>query len=367
MKLSPILSRYMARTYMLNLTGMILCLLAVIYLFDTVELLRRASKKDDVPLSAVLEMGLFKLFDVGLLTFPFAVLFSALFTFWQMTRRYELVIVRAAGFSVWQFLTPVMGVAIVTGILSATLLNPVGAVLLGKFKAMESSLLTHRSSHVALFDEGLWLRQSQFEDGYIVLHADRVKMPEWQLQGVMALYFAADDTLQKRVDSETATLDDGKGMWLFSNAAINAPHEKPASVPLVALPTDLTAREIESSFSSPGTMSFWKLPAFIKIMESTGFDATRLRVHFHSLLALPLLFTAMILLAAAVALRPPRSRGAFNLIAAGVVIGFVTFFLSSFLQALGASHQIPVLLAAWSPAVILLLLGMAVILNLEDG
>lgn len=367
MKLSPILSRYMARTYMLNLIFMIVGLLAIIYLFDTIELLRRASKKDDVPLAAVFEMGMFKLLDVGLLTFPFAVLFSALFTFWQMTRRYELVIVRAAGFSVWQFLTPVMGVAIVTGILSATILNPVGAVLLGKFKVMESNFLTHHRNYIALFDEGLWLRQSQQDDGYVILHAEHVKMPEWRLQDVIALYFSADDALQKRIDSDTATLDDGKGMWLFNNALINEPQNKPALVSMIALSTDLTASEIENSFASPDTISFWKLPAFIKIMESTGFDAARLRVHFHSLLALPLLFAAMILLAAAVALRPPRSRGAFNLIAAGVIIGFITFFLSSFLQALGSSHQIPVLLAAWSPSAILLFLGMAVILNLEDG
>jgi lipopolysaccharide export system permease protein len=49
------------------------------------------------------------------------------------------------------------------------------------------------------------------------------------------------------------------------------------------------------------------------------------------------------------------------------MIGFLIFFLSSFLQALGTSQQIPVLLAAWSPALVTLFLGLAVILNLEDG
>jgi len=346
---------------------MIVGLLAIIYLFDTVELLRRASKKDGLPLSAILEMGLFKLPEVGLMVFPFAILFSALFTFWQLTRRYELIVVRAAGFSVWQFLTPVIAVAVVTGVLSASVLNPMGAVLLSRFESMERNLLTNHRSFVALFDEGLWLRQSQSDDGYVILHADRVEMPAWQLQDVMALYFTADDSMQRRIDAETATLDESEGVWLFSDALINEPRENPASVAMVALPTDLTPAEIESSFAEPGTMSFWKLPGFIKVMESTGFDATRLRVHFHSLLAQPLLFAAMVLLAAAVALRPPRNRGAFNLIAAGVMIGFLTFFLSSLLQAFGASHQMPVLLAAWSPAAILLLLGMAAILNLEDG
>jgi lipopolysaccharide export system permease protein len=55
------------------------------------------------------------------------------------------------------------------------------------------------------------------------------------------------------------------------------------------------------------------------------------------------------------------------LVTAGVLIGFLVFFFSSFLEALGASQQIPVSLAAWSPGGVMLLLGLAVMLVLEDG
>ncbi|MCF6320014.1 MAG: LptF/LptG family permease, partial [Proteobacteria bacterium] len=82
-------------------------LFAVIYLFDTVELIRRASKRGDIPISLILQMGLLKLPEVGQTIFPFAVLFSAMYTFWQLTRQYELIVVRASGFSVWQFLLPI--------------------------------------------------------------------------------------------------------------------------------------------------------------------------------------------------------------------------------------------------------------------
>ena len=133
------------------------------------------------------------------------------------------------------------------------------------------------------------------------------------------------------------------------------------------VPTTLTTREIEDSFSSPESMSFWNLPSYIQTLEQTGFDATRLRVYYHSLLSQPLMFSAMILLAAIVSMRPPRSKGNFLLIVAGVFVGFLVFFLSSFLQALGSSQQIPVILAAWSPALICFLLGLSVMMNIEDG
>tara|TARA_B000000441_G_C21521879_1_gene220908 strand:+ start:443 stop:589 length:147 start_codon:yes stop_codon:yes gene_type:complete len=48
-------------------------------------------------------------------------------------------------------------------------------------------------------------------------------------------------------------------------------------------------------------------------------------------------------------------------------MGFVIFFLSNFLQALGASHQIAVPVAAWAPFLITVFFGAGVILMLEDG
>ncbi len=61
LKFSPTLSRYIARTYLFNLLGLFLALLFIIYLFDMVELIRRASKRDDIPFGLVIEMGLLKL------------------------------------------------------------------------------------------------------------------------------------------------------------------------------------------------------------------------------------------------------------------------------------------------------------------
>lgn len=364
MKQSVVLNRYIAHVYSLYLLMVTGLLWGVIYLFDTVELLRRASKKSEMDLATVFQMGLLKLPDVGLTIFPFAILFSGMFAFWQLNRRHELVVARAAGFSVWQLLAPVMATALAAGFVIVTVVNPISAVMMGKFEALENDFLTHRKNFVTLSDEGLWLRQVQ-DQGYMILHADKVDLPAWKIHNVMVVAFGDDDGFTRRIDAEAAVLDHGR--WRFENVRVNRPHFPMEALPTLELPTDLTSKEIEESFSAPETMSFWRLPMFIRMMDATGFDSTRLKIHFQTLLAQPFLFAAMILLAAAVSLRPPRLRGTLMLVLAGILVGFFTFFMSSFLQALGASHQIPVLLAAWSPVLVLLLLGVAAILNLEDG
>lgn len=366
MKITPTVNVYLAGLYARNLIAILVMLLGVVYLFDTLELLRRASKRDEIGLGLVLQMGLFKLPDMGQILLPFAVLFSGMFTFWLLSRRHELVVLRGAGFSVWQFLAPILGVAALAGILQFSVINPIGAALLGKYEVLETNYLSQEKSLVTLFGEGLWLRQTAPDQGgYIILHADKIALPEWEMRGVIALFFDNQDGFEKRIDAVTARLEQGE--WVFHDAMVHQPREKSQAQPRLTLATGLTTGDIEESFSSPRAHSFWRLRSYIQTLTDTGFDATQLKIHYNMLIAQPVLFMAMILLAAAVTLRPPRSQRTFALIVSGVMVGFLVFFLSSFLQALGTSQQIPVLLAAWSPALVTLLLGLAVILYLEDG
>ena len=375
MTLALTLSRYLAKSYFLNMVFLLLALFGIIYLFDTVELIRRASKSDDVPLSLVLQMGLLKLPEVGQLLFPFAVLFAAMFTYWQFNRRSELIVLRSAGFSVWQFLMPVVCVALFVGVVQVGLINPMGSLLVGKYERLESEFLDNQDSQIALFKEGLWLRQSadgellgegdDFAKGYVILHARKIQPEDWTLKTVTVFFFGEGDSFRTRLDAQEAHLENGR--WLFEGVKLHRPGSAVVDREFFALPTSLSIGDIEESFSSPESISFWSLPSHIETLEQTGFDASRLRVHYHSLLSQPLFFAAMVLLAAMVSMRPPRVGGTFLLFTFGVVIGFVVFFMSSYMQALGASQQIPPALAAWSPSIICFLLGLTVLMSLEDG
>jgi len=374
MKFSLTLSRYLVSNYLLNTCVVLSGLLTIIYMFDTIELIRRAGN-DDVPISMLLQMGLLKLPEVGQIMFPFAILFSAMFTYWQFNRRSELVVLRSSGFSVWQFLMPLIILAMLIGILQISVINPVGALLISKYEQLENQYLTKQENEIALFRGGLWLRQSidggpfekqeDLQKGYVIMHARKINQENWQLMDVNVLYFGQEDSFLMRLDAEKATLE--KGRWLFEDVNIFKKDEDIEQTQYFALPTPLSIHDIEESFSSPQSMSFWNLPSHIQTLEDTGFDASRLRVHYQNLLSQPLFLAAMVLLAATVSMRPMRMGGTFLFVSSGIFMGFVIFFLSSYLQALGASGQIPPFLAAWSPALICSLLGLTTIINLEDG
>lgn len=363
-RLSPTMLRYFGRQFALNVVWALGVLWSVIWLFETLELLRRASKRQTAGLSDVLHMSFYKLPQVGQELFPFAILFAALFTFWRLTRSQELVVARTAGLSVWQFLLPALSAAIFIGILRVALVNPAGAVLIARYEQMEQRYLEGRASLIDLSSAGLWLRQAD-DDSQIIINARKVYPAERRLEAVTIYMLGADDQLNGRIDAPEARLI-GR-TWLVDEGWLNQPGHDPAPIRRYKVETGVTLDTIEDSFSGPDTLGFWALPAFIDTLEASGFSAIRFRVHYQTLLAQPLLFAGIVLIAAAFGLRQQRRGGILLLIGGGVMTGFAIFFLSDLVTALATSETIPVAMAAWLPAGLALAGGAGALLFLEDG
>ncbi len=364
LKLSPTLSAYIARQFCIWFFGLYVSLSAIILLVSIIDLIDRLSAEAETPMSVVVEMALYRLPFFAQEILPFTILGAGMFTFWKLTRTNELVVARAAGVSVWQFLLPAVSVSVVFGLLAVGLLNPVAAVMLKKFDELEARHIKNRVSQLSVSQSGLWLRQPE-AGGQTVIHAQRAAQTGTILRDVTFYVFQGEDEFVRRIDATEAELR--AGAWVVRDAHFSEPGLPPRSAAEVSLPTTLTAEKILDSFSPPETISFWNLPGLIDLLEQAGFRANRHLLQLHKLLSLPVLFVAMILLSASFSLRPQRAGKVGIILLTGVITAFVLYFLTNFVFALGLSGKIPVLLAAWSPAGVSLMIGATLLLHLEDG
>ncbi|MFC1673765.1 LPS export ABC transporter permease LptG [Pseudomonadota bacterium] len=366
MKLSGTLSLYIGRNFLMSFLAFFIGLLTLVLLLDSIELMRRAASKPDVTLPIIVQMALLKLPHMGQLLFPFSVLFAGMTAFWKLSRSNELAVTRAAGISVWQFLLPVLLLALGLGLFKVMAFNPLASATLSKFQSMEAVYLKGQKSVLAISSGGLWLRQGTAE-GHAVVHAQNILQQgeEVELLNTVTFLYQGQDTFIGRVDAERAAL--GDGFWRMENAWLNTPEAPPEHLSEYWLETDLTLVKIQDNFASPETMSFWKLPEFIQNLEDAGFSAIRHRLQWHSQMASPLLMCAMVLIAATFTLRHARRGATTFVIASGVMTGFILYFFSDVVIALGLSESIPVTLAAWTPSGVALMLGLAMLLHLEDG
>lgn len=364
MQISRTLSFYFGRQYLSGFASTFGVLVALTFVFDMVEMLRRAGKRDDVGLGMVIEMSLLKLPALSVELLPFAALFGAMLVLSRLTRTNELTVARAAGISAWQFLMPALCIAFLIGVFTITVYNPIGATLISRYEQLEARHLKGRASALAVSQTGFWLRDAE-RSGQVVVHALRMAQKDVELRDVILFFYEGDDRFVRRVDASSARLEPGQ--WVLSDAVITGPNQAPEYQQSMVIPTNMTVGRIQDSFASPETISFWSLPRFIGTLEKAGFSAVRHRLHLYGLLVLPALLCAMVLLAATFSLRLTRRGRTGLLLAAGVGIGFLFYFLSDLVTALGVSGSLPPILAAVAPTGICLLLGMAMLFHLEDG
>ena len=364
------LSLYITRLFALWVTAMLLSLSGLVSLFDFLELLRRSASKPATTFGLVSEIAALRLPFIAMQILPFAVLLGGMLCFWRLTRSSELIVARAAGVSAWQFLATPTVCAMLFGAIATMAGSPLSSVMFGRATALENTYLTTGGGPLALNGGQLWLRQSDrmlVPQGVAIIHAHEVAVHGKQLTARDVSVFRLDgkDRLLARIEATTAVLTPGD--WKLEEARSVRPDQAPQPPRQISLPTDLTVLRVQDSFASPDTLSVWALPGFIALLDRSGFSSIRHRLHFQTLLALPLLAATMALVGAGFSMRPARRGGVARTIGGGVAAGFALFMVSKVAEEFGQSGALPVALAAWAPTGAGLMMALALLLHMEDS
>lgn len=364
MMLGRTLSIYFSGKFLKAILGLFLLASALIFLFDVLELARRGADREGF---SVLRVAAISILRVPLLmeqVFPFAVLFGSIGAFVALSRALELVVARASGISVWQFIAPAVAIGLGIGIFSITAYNPAAVWLQHKSDEVAAGLFGTEQSFLLQTSNDVWLRQDGL-DGESVLLAKQTLSGGTRLLGVTIFAFDKQGTFRERIEADEARL--GKQIWKLKNAIVYTTERDPQQYDSFEVSTFLDATEVRESIGSPESISFWSLPRFIDLAHNAGLPAYRYALQYQTLLARPLLLAAMILIAAAVSLRVSRFGGLGKMILGGIIAGFVLYVLSELAKDLGGAGIVPPVVAAWAPGIFGVLMGLTILLHQEDG
>lgn len=358
------LVRYFSWRFISSILGLFILSAALLFLFDFLELARRGGDREGF---SALRVALISLLRVPILleqVLPFATLFGAMASFVALSRKLELVIARAAGTSIWQFSAPALLVAVILGIASVTLYNPLAVHLKERSDALGVSIFGNEQKLLLQTASKAWLRQDGL-DGETILRAQQSLDQGLRLFGVTVFTFHKDGSFRERIEAARATLDDGA--WNLVDVIVYTAEDEPRSYESYIVSTFLGPLEVRESVAAPDSISFWDLPRFIELATRAGLPAHRYALQYQTLLARPLLLIAMVLIAAAVSLRVSRFGGLGKLILGGISAGFVLYVLTELAKDLGGAGIIPPIVAAWSPGIVATLMGFTILLHQEDG
>lgn len=357
------LGRYFFKRYIVTAFWFLLGVSAIIMLADFSETTRKLSGLVDYSVLGALAMTLMRLPLILQQTIPTLSLFIGMTVLIALNRRYELVVTRAAGISVWQFMFPFIVGSFMLGLFTILVINPVGAW--GQRESVSMEADWRQSSNRAKASKFVpWIRQIS-DDEDVIIGAKSYKDQGAELIDVVVFHFDKGGAVTMRQDARTAKLENG--YWLLTDVLENRPGEIPARKATEQVRTNLKQEYLQESVSQPENVAFLDLSRKIEISRSFGISTKALETQFHSLLSLPILLVAMTLIAATVSLKFSRFAQSRSMILGGIVSGFVLYVVSVLVKAFGSSGAIPPFVAVWIPVVVATAVGATILLHQEDG
>ncbi len=358
------LSRYFFTRYVVITAWFFLGVFLLVFLVDFTELSRRLSEVSGASMGAIAAVSALRVPMIMQQTVPFVGLFSAMTTLVSLNRKYELVVARAAGISAWQILTPACFGALLFGVLTVAVLNPIAANGLLHSESWESGLRSGNASRVSSFGPP-WLRQRTSTEGETIIGARAVLNGGTELVDAVFLSIDADGNLTERRDAALALLKDG--YWELSEIRRFKEGEHLPPLATERVPTTLKPEYVQERLARPETVPFYELPEKVEVARSFGLRADAFAMQLHSLIALPFLLVAMTVIAATVSMRFARMGQSATLILGGVVAGFLLYVVSVLVRAFGNAGFVPPVVAAWVPVVVAMFFGVTFLLYKEDG
>ncbi|RDL52302.1 hypothetical protein BLJAPNOD_03461 [Ensifer sp. M14] len=355
------LGRYFLTRYVVTTFWFLVGIFSLVFIIDFSEQASRLSNLPHYSITAALLISAFRIPTILQQTVPFVALFSAMAALISLNRRYELVVTRAAGISVWQFLRPFVLGAFLFGVLAVLALNPLAAWGAKKEEAMLAALGSSRTTDAGSIP---WLRQI-YQGTDTIIGARSVQDGGTTLLNVTVIHFDPQGSIILRQDAASAKLEDG--YWLLNDVAETRSGQLPRRLQTAQLRTNLKPEFVQERLAKADSIQFFDLPRKIEVARSFGFSTNGMETQFHSLLSLPLLLVAMTLIAACVSLKFSRFNQSRSVILGGILSGFVLYVVTVLVKAFGSSGIVPPFVAAWLPVVVAMALGSTILLNQEDG
>jgi lipopolysaccharide export system permease protein len=358
------IGRYMAVRFSLTILAVFFITFLLIFFVDFVEVLRGASRRDDVNSTTLAMISLLRVPIFAELALPFAILIGTIAAFLSLSRTSELIIIRASGISVWQFVQPALFVGIMFGVFAVTVYNPVASVMKARSERLQTKIFNTEKSFGTYRGTGLWLRQESV-DGPTILRASAAADRGLTLGGVTVLQFDLNNRFYEQIQANKAELR--QGYWRLENVVVQSSGEAVRRYGEYFVSTYLSPIQIMNSLGSLETLSFWELPGFINFAKKAGIPTEQYELQYQLFLSRPILMAAMVLIAATCSLKSFRFGRIQTMVLTGLTGGFGFFIFSELSKKVGVSGAVPVTVAAWAPALVVLLLSATVLLHQEDG
>ena len=354
----PVLSRYLVGQFLgilLPVTATFVLLYVIVDLFDRLDILLR----HQATVAATARYFWFKIPLMLTQITPPAVITSMLLALGLLSRRNEIIALRASGVSLGQTAVPLLAVAAGISVAAFIWNETVVPYSSRRFQQVNNVEIRKRTLRGVLSEREIWYHGAA--GFYNIDHVDRARGIVYGL-----VIYRLDDGFRLQSVIRVPRADWRDGAWVTMGTVQHQIGDETFSETLIAsdalgLPETLDDfLEVERE---PEELSFSLLRQRIAALTRKGIDASHFLVDLHLKLALPFASAVLACVGIPIAGRLRRHPSIAGIVGLGTAVGFGYWVLLALANSLGQSGVLPPIVAAWAANVFFLLVGAALFLS----
>ena len=300
---------------------------------------------------------------------PLCSLVAVLITFGSLGRTSELTAMKATGISLYRVVAPIL---VIAAILSVALFAFDEVYLPTANRRQEALLSTIKGKPAQTFlrPDRKWI------SGQVIKNGDPTRIfyyqffdPDKDVFANLTVFEFQPGTfaLTRRLFASSAHWDEHDERWILDDGWQRSfQGETVSSFTTFDSASFPEIREQPPYFKKQERpsqeMSYDELSRYIRDLQQSGFDTTRLRVQLNRKLAYPLITLVMAILAVPFALSAGK-RGSIAGLGSAVGVAIAYWIIAGIFENLGDVNSLPAVLAAWSPDLLFGLAGSYLLLR----
>ena len=363
-RLLQILDGYVIRDWLFYLGVMVLAFTGIYVIFDFFQLLGDIIRNHA---SAAVVLNYYRFLVPQVLFFPvlpLSVLVATLVSFGLLTRTNQITAIKAAGISLYRIAVPVF---IAAAVLSAGMFVLEDGYLpaLNQRQDAYRNQIKGRPAQTYFRPDRQWIfGQSSRIYNYRFFDPDRNVFANLSVFE----FDPAKFQMTRRVYAARAFWEDHIRGWVLEDGWVrDLKGDRVSSYMPFSVATfkELTEEPpyFKKEVKTSEQMSVVELRRYINELAQSGFDVVRLSVQFYRKFSLPLVAFVVALIGVPFSLQG-GAKGAVSGFALSILIAVAYWSVSSLFEAMGNLHQLPPVVAAWSPDVFFGLGGVYLLLRI---
>jgi lipopolysaccharide export system permease protein len=293
------------------------------------------------------------------------VLIASIYSFFNLSTKNEITIIRNSNFSLWHIISPVIISSFILGIIWVTLFLPLSIKMIKTSQDIELSYLKKEKDRFFESQNGFWLKQENPEnkEESLIINAKRIYQNNSELSKVSVWFFDKNGKFYKKIYTDEMHLSNKE--WLVKKGIMNDKFSINKPIKNISIATDFNkdfiTNKLVNNFQNAELFSFFELLQIIKDMDHSGLNSKKFKVYFHYLLNLPILFIGMTLFGAYFGIVHTRNNKSFLNLLIGTILGLIIYIFLNIIKSLGSSSIISIFASTWMVTVIYISVGIILI------